>query len=75
MSEFLSVDQVQAKYPKEWVLLGDVRRDDRNQVVGGIVLFHGPGREDMYLEAVKLKPLDSATVPPKVVDSDSVFMF
>lgn len=75
MSEFLSVNQVHARYPKEWVLLGDVQRDDRNQVIGGIVLYHGAGREEMYLEAVKLKPRDSATVPPKVVDADSVFMF
>lgn len=75
MSEFLLVQQVEAMFPDEWVLLGDVSYDERNEVVGGIVLFHGPSREGMYQAAVKLKPKRSATVPPSNVDPDSVFMF
>ncbi len=75
MSEFVTVAQVEAMYPDEWVLLGDVKYDQKKQVVGGVILFHGHSREKMYQEAVKLKPKQSATVPPSNIDSDSVFMF
>ena len=72
MGEFLSVSQVQAKYPKEWVLLGDVQRDENKSVVGGMLLYHGPSKEEMYATAIKAGPIGFAFVHPKISDTDSV---
>lgn len=65
MSEYVTVKQVETRYPKEWVLLGDVKYDQKKQVLGGVVLYHGPNREEMYQVAIKLKPKTSATIPPQ----------
>lgn len=49
MSEpYLTVAEIEAKYPNEWVLLANPKKDRSNRVVGGFVILHAPTRAEYY---------------------------
>jgi hypothetical protein len=39
MDEILSVDEIKARFPSEWVLLGDPQTADGPVLLGGKVVF------------------------------------
>ncbi|MEX1095616.1 MAG: hypothetical protein WED34_06170 [Planctomycetales bacterium] len=51
MNEILTIDEIDERYPDEWVLLDDPQVDESQEVVGGKVIFHGKDRNAMYRAA------------------------
>jgi hypothetical protein len=51
MSDVLTIDEINRRYPDEWVLIGDPEKDDSGRVVRGEVLCHSRDREVVYGEA------------------------
>lgn len=47
MTELLTIDEINRRYPDEWVLIGDPQLDRFNNIVCGFVDFHGPRRHEM----------------------------
>lgn len=77
MSDVLTIDEINKRYPEEWVLIGDPVTDDSLEVLSGTVLFHGKDRQEMYRAA---KSFSSPSSPPRfathytgdIVDPDTV---
>jgi hypothetical protein len=62
MNDILTTEEVYARYPSEWVLLGDPQTDERLQVLSGEVLWHSRDRDEVYRKAVELRPRRFATL-------------
>lgn len=56
MNELLTLDEIEARYAPDWVLIGDPVTDDLHRLQAGRVLFHGPDREAVYRKAIELRP-------------------
>jgi hypothetical protein len=53
--EMLTIDEIEARYAPEWVLIDDPKVDDGPKLLGGIVLFSSPDRAELYRKAMELK--------------------
>jgi hypothetical protein len=56
MAETLSMQEIQARYDGEWVLIGDPEVDVSLNVRRGQVLWHSKDRDEVYRQARQLKP-------------------
>lgn len=56
MSELLTLDEIRARFPSEWVVIGDPRVDDSLEVVSGAVLFHSQDRDEVDRKLLELRP-------------------
>ena len=62
MGEILNLDQIIARYPSEWVLIGDPEESEDLEIIRGCVLFHGPSADETYRKAAELRPGRFATL-------------
>ena len=54
--EFLTQKEIEARYPSEWVFVVDVETDDHLNIVRGRVACHSKDRDEMYRQAIEMKP-------------------
>ena len=45
---YLTMAEIEAKYPDEWVFVANPKYARGYKVLGGHVVFHAPNREDFY---------------------------
>jgi len=70
MNDVLTVDEIKARYDGEWILLGEPQTDPAtNAVRAGKVLYHSKDRDEVYRQAIALRPgyfavLCFASLPP-----------
>jgi hypothetical protein len=62
MNEVLTLDELKARYPDEHLLLVDYVTNEFGQVTGGRVLCHSKEAEEMWRQAIELRPKSSAHV-------------
>jgi hypothetical protein len=62
MDEALTIQEIQARYSGEWVLVENPRTDDSLEVEAGTVRFHSKDRDEVYRKAVELRPKRFAVV-------------
>lgn len=74
MSEILTLKEIEEKYDSQWVLIGDVQTNERYEVLGGRVLYHGDDREDVYDKIGKFNPKMFAVRWIGEVKSESIFI-
>lgn len=76
MSEKLTIDEINQRYPDEWVLIGDPETDKSLEVLSGKVVYHGKDREGMYQAAKALpSPKRIAThYTGELFDPDTVYV-
>ncbi len=55
MSEVLTLAEIYAEYPSEWILIADPELDDHLEVIRGQVVFHSKDRDAVYRKAVELR--------------------
>lgn len=60
MEKELSIEEIESRFESEWVLIGTPRTDETLRVLGGTVLFHSRDRDEVYRQAVALRPKRSA---------------
>jgi hypothetical protein len=56
MGEILTIEEIGALFPFEWVLLGDPRTDSSQKLLEGRVLFHSHDRNDVDRKLLELRP-------------------
>ena len=56
MIDVLTIDEIEARFPSEWVLIGDPQTDEYQRLLAGIVLFHSPARDDVDRKLLELRP-------------------
>ena len=60
MDELLTLQQIEARFPSEWVLVADPELAASLAVVKGTVLWHSANRDEVYRKARELRPQHSA---------------
>ncbi len=55
VDEILTIEEIKAQFPSEWVLIGDPQTDESPRLLAGRVLFHSPNRDEIYRKAVELR--------------------
>jgi hypothetical protein len=73
MSEVLSINEIESRYPNEWILVGDPETNAALEVLTGTVLYHSPNRDDVYRKGVELRPKHSATLYTGMPPDDMEF--
>jgi hypothetical protein len=58
----MTLRQMQSEFESEWILVGDPVLDELQEVVQGKVLCHSKDRDEVYREAINLRPAHSAIV-------------
>jgi hypothetical protein len=61
MNEVLTVDEIQARFNSEWVLIGDPVTDETHHVLSGRVLAHSRDRDEVDRRLLELRPRRFAT--------------
>jgi hypothetical protein len=56
MDEILTVEQIEARFAPDWVLIGEPQTDEDLSLRAGKVLFHSPDRDEVYRVARELRP-------------------
>ena len=50
----MTVQEMEARYDGEWILVGEPETTDTLEVVKGTVLYHSKDRDEMYRRAIAL---------------------
>jgi hypothetical protein len=56
MSDVLTIAEIEAQFVAEWVLVAEPQTNDALEVQSGTVLAHSKDRDEVYREAVRLRP-------------------
>ena len=56
MSNMLTMAEIETQFIAEWVLIEDPQTNDALEVQSGKVLCHSKDRDEVYREAVRLRP-------------------
>jgi hypothetical protein len=56
MDELLPIEEIEARYAPDWVLIGEPQTGEDLSVRAGKVLFHSANRDEVYRKARELKP-------------------
>ena len=56
MDDILTITQIEAQFDSEWVLVEAPQTDDALEVQSGKVRWHSKDREEVYRQAVALRP-------------------
>jgi hypothetical protein len=56
MEEMMTIDEIQSRFDSEWVLVEDPTTNAALEVLAGKVRCHSKDRDEVYREAVRLRP-------------------
>jgi len=51
----MTIDEIEAEFESEWVLVEDPETDEQLRVLGGTVRCHSRHRDDVYQAAIDLR--------------------
>ncbi|MBY0528305.1 MAG: hypothetical protein K2R98_33250 [Gemmataceae bacterium] len=56
MNDIMTIAEIEAQFPSEWILLDDPQVDEQQRVQSGRLLHHSPDRDEVYRKALELRP-------------------
>lgn len=56
VNDVLTLSEIEARFPSEWVLIGDPQTDEFQHLLAGTVLFHSPDRDEVDRKLLELRP-------------------
>ena len=56
MADIVTIQEIEARFPSEWVLIGDPQTDEFQRLLAGEVLFHSPDRDAVDQKLLELRP-------------------
>jgi uncharacterized pyridoxal phosphate-containing UPF0001 family protein len=56
MNDRLTFEEIKARFPSEWVLIGDLQTDASLEIVEGTVLCHSTDRDEVDRTLLELRP-------------------
>lgn len=72
IGEVRSVDEIEADYPSQWILVGNPVTNDELEILKGVVLWHSADRDEVYRKAVELRPTRSAIINTREIPRGTV---
>jgi hypothetical protein len=58
----MTIQEIEAAYPDEWVLLSEPKVDDSGQMQRGALVFHSPDRDLLHRRMAELRLPDSGVL-------------
>jgi hypothetical protein len=74
MDEVLTMAQIEAQFISEWVLVEDPQTNDALEVQSGKILCHSKDRDEVYREAVRLRPKRFAMLYTGTIPKDTAIV-
>ena len=76
MTELLTIEEIEARYPREWVVLADVDSDPGPVVRRGRVFWHGTDEEELWVAAntTPFRHIAVLYMGPVPIDENLVFI-
>ncbi|HZS45039.1 MAG TPA: hypothetical protein VFC63_08060 [Blastocatellia bacterium] len=74
MANALTINEIQSQYPSEWILVGDPLTSESFEVQSGEVLYHGKDRDEVYREAIELRPGTFAMLSTGKIPEDTAIV-
>jgi hypothetical protein len=71
MASVLTLSEIQAQFAGEWVLVENPQTNEALEVQGGHVLCHSKDRDEVYRQAVALRPARFAVLYTGVMPQDT----
>ncbi len=62
MNEEMTIEEIESRFVSEWVLIEEFRTDEGLRVLGGKVVCHSKDRDEVYRQAMVLRPTRSAVI-------------
>ena len=56
MNDILTITEMESRFADEWILVGNPETNDALEVQRGKVLCHGKDRDEVYRQALELRP-------------------
>ena len=56
MDDVMTIEEIEAQFESEWILIEDPETNEALEVQSGKVLSHSKDRDEVYREAVRLRP-------------------
>jgi phage pi2 protein 07 len=56
MSNLMTITEIEAQFASEWVLVENPQTNQALEVQGGIVRYHSKDRDEVYRQAIALRP-------------------
>jgi hypothetical protein len=72
--EVLTIEEIEARYDSEWILVGDPEVDEDLRVLRGTVLYHSKDRDEMYRRDLELRPKSAAYLYTGQFPEDAVIV-
>jgi hypothetical protein len=72
MEEVLSIEEIESKYPSEWILIVDPVTNESLEVLQGKVAWHSKDREEVYQKAIELRPQRAAYLYTGAIPENTV---
>lgn len=60
--EIITIEQMRARYPSQWVLVGDPRTNELHEVLAGRVLWHSTNRSEIDSKDREFQPPVAAVI-------------
>jgi hypothetical protein len=60
MDEVMTLEEIEGRFPSEWILLADPEVDEHLEVIRGRVVFHSKDRDEVDRKAIQLRLKSSA---------------
>jgi hypothetical protein len=57
MEEVLTIEEIEARYAPDWVLIGEPQTDECQRLLAGKVLFHSADRDEVDRRLLELRPV------------------
>lgn len=74
MDDVLTITEIESQFESEWVLVEDPQTNEFLEVQSGKVRFHSKDRDEVYREAVKLRPKRFAILYTGMLPKDTAIV-
>lgn len=74
MDEILTIAEIEVEFDSEWVLIEDPQTSETLEVQSGKVRFHSKDRDEVYREAIKLRPRRFAVIYTGTLPKDAAIV-
>lgn len=74
MESILTVKEIEAQFPAEWVLVENPTTNEVMEVEKGKVLHHSKDRDEVYRKAVELRPKHFAMLYTGTISKDAAIV-
>lgn len=59
VSPRLTWSQMRAAYPGQWLVIDHALNDESNQLISGVVIWHGPDRDEAFAQPARLDLIEA----------------